>query len=304
MEKVLLGKTGLEVSRLGIGLSEIGSSDEETSKKILNTALDNGINFFDTSSCYGKSEEFVGENLSKYRNDIILASKCGHSSRFDSSLPDWSYEGIKKSIDRSLTLLQTDRVDIMQLHSCGVDTLEKGEVIKALEEAKSDGKIIHLGFSGDNDAAIWAAESNKFETIQTSFNLVEQKARYKLFDLVDKNELGLIAKRPIANGAWRANENPNVHSAPTNYAEEYFNRAGIMNGEGSIINEPKDRIMTSMGYTFSFNDIDVGIIGTQNPKHLLSNIDMYKECLEMPKEVVNELNKRFDKFGKNWDQRT
>ena len=71
-----------------------------------------------------------------------------------------------------------------------------------------------------------------------------------------------------------------------------------MTGEGSIINEPKDRIMTSMGYTFSFNDIDVGIIGTQNPKHLLSNIDMYKECLEMPKEVVNELNNRFDKFGK------
>ena len=50
--------------------------------------------------------------------------------------------------------------------------------------------------------------------------------------------------------------------------------------------------------------IDVGIIGTQNPKHLLNNIDMYEECLEMPKEVVNELNKRFDKFGKNWDQRT
>ena len=136
MEKVLLGKTGLEVSRLGIGLSEIGSSDEETSKKILNTALDNGINFFDTSSCYGKSEEFVGKNLFGHRNNIILASKCGHSSRFNSNLPDWSYQGIKESIDRSLTLLKTDRIDIMQLHSCGVDTLEKGEVIKALEEAK------------------------------------------------------------------------------------------------------------------------------------------------------------------------
>ena len=87
--------------------------------------------------------------------------------------------------------------------------------------------------------------------------------------MVDKNELGLIAKRPIANGAWRANENPNVHSAPTNYAEEYFRRAGIMTRLGDIIDEPKDRIMTSMGYIFSFNDIDVGIIGTQNPKHLL-----------------------------------
>ena len=65
-----------------------------------------------------------------------------------------------------------------------------------------------------------------------------------------------------------------------------LDRAGIMTRLGSIINEPKDRIMTSMGYTFSFNDIDVGIIGTQNPKHLLSNIDMYSECLKISKEVV------------------
>tara|TARA_B100000575_G_scaffold250887_1_gene217992 strand:+ start:566 stop:1480 length:915 start_codon:yes stop_codon:yes gene_type:complete len=304
MEKVLLGKTNLKVSRLGIGLSEIGSSDKDTSKQILITALDNGINFFDTSSCYGKSEEFVGDNLSDKRNDIVLASKCGHSSRFDPDLPDWSYQGIKKSIDRSLRLLKTDRIDIMQLHSCDVETLEKGEVIKALEESKSDGKIVNLGFSGDNDASIWAANCGIFKSIQTSFNLVEQKARYKLFEIVKKNNLGLIAKRPIANGAWRANENPNVHSAPSNYAEEYFRRAGIITRKGKIDQEPEDRILTSMGYVFSFNEIDVGIIGTQNPKHLLSNINMYSECLNMSEKVIKELNNRFDEFGKDWDQRT
>ena len=304
MEKVLLGKTNLKVSRLGIGLSEIGSSDKDTSKQILITALDNGINFFDTSSCYGKSEEFVGENLSDKRNDIVLASKCGHSSKFDPNLPDWSYQGIKKSIDRSLRLLKTDRIDIMQLHSCNVDTLEKGEVIKALEESKSEGKVVHLGFSGDNEASIWAANCGIFKSIQTSFNLVEQKARYKLFEIVKKNNLGLIAKRPIANGAWRANDNPNVHSAPSNYAEEYFRRAGIITRKGKIDQEPEDRILTSMGYVFSFNEIDVGIIGTQNPKHLLSNINMYSECLNMPEKVIEELNSRFDEFGKDWDQRT
>lgn len=304
MEKVLLGKTNLKVSRLGIGLSEIGSSDKDTSKQILITALDNGINFFDTSSCYGKSEEFVGENLSDKRNDIVLASKCGHSSKFDPNLPDWSYQGIKKSIDRSLRLLKTDRIDIMQLHSCNVDTLEKGEVIKALEESKSEGKVVHLGFSGDNEASIWAANCGIFKSIQTSFNLVEQKARYKLFEIVKKNNLGLIAKRPIANGAWRANDNPNVHSAPSNYAEEYFRRAGIITRKGKIDQEPEDRILTSMGYVFSFNEVDVGIIGTQNPKHLLSNINMYSECLNMPEKVIEELNSRFDEFGKDWDQRT
>ena len=278
--------------------------DKDTSKQILITALDNGINFFDTSSCYGKSEEFVGENISDKRNDIVLASKCGHSSKFDPNLPDWSYQGIKKSIDRSLRLLKTDRIDIMQLHSCNVDTLEKGEVIKALEEAKSEGKVVHLGFSGDNEASIWAANCGIFKSIQTSFNLVEQKARYKLFEIVKKNNLGLIAKRPIANGAWRANDNPNVHSAPSNYAEEYFRRAGIITRKGKIDQEPEDRILTSMGYVFSFNEIDVGIIGTQNPKHLLSNINMYSECLNMPEKVIEELNSRFDEFGKDWDQRT
>ena len=59
-----------------------------------------------------------------------------------------------------------------------------------------------------------------------------------------------------------------------------------------------------MGYIFSFNEIDVGIIGTQNPKHLISNINMYSKCLEMSENVVDELNKRFDEFGKDWDQRT
>ena len=59
-----------------------------------------------------------------------------------------------------------------------------------------------------------------------------------------------------------------------------------------------------MGYVFSFNEIDVGIIGTQNPKHLLSNINMYSECLNMSEKVIKELNNRFDEFGKDWDQRT
>ena len=137
-------------------------------------------------------------------------------------------------------------------------------------------------------------KSNKIFIYQINNNGVIAKSR----------NLGIIAKRPIANGAWRANENPNVHSAPTNYAEEYFSREGKMTRLGDIIDEPKDRIMTSMGYIFSFNDIDVGIIGTQNPKHLLSNIDMYSECLKISREVISELNRRFDEFGKNWDQRT
>ena len=102
MEQTTLGKTGLRVSRLGIGLSEIGSSDESNVKKILATALDAGINFFDTASCYGRSEEFIGKTMSSMRDNFVLASKCGHSSRFNENFKDWGYKGIKASIDRSL----------------------------------------------------------------------------------------------------------------------------------------------------------------------------------------------------------
>ncbi len=304
MEKVKLGKTGLDVTRLGIGLSEIGTSDQKNVSQLLMAALESGINFFDTSSCYGRSEEFTGKVLSNYRDDIVLASKCGHSSKFNPGLSDWSYEGIKASIERSLKLLNTDRLDLIQIHSCGVEELKKEEMMKALEEAKSSGKVLHIGYSGDNEAALWAAESELFETIQTSFNLVEQKARYKLFKATEENNLGVIAKRPIANAAWRALESPSVSSAPSNYAEEYYRRAQVMGDLGKLTDEPEDRILTSMGFVFSFDQVNVSIIGTQNLNHLKSNINMYNQSLPIPKATIEDLCLKFDKVGRDWQQRT
>ena len=78
MQTRKLGSTGIEVSRLGIGLSEIRESDVHTVEKLLNTALDQGINFLDTSACYGNSEELVGKTVANRRNEFSLATKCGH----------------------------------------------------------------------------------------------------------------------------------------------------------------------------------------------------------------------------------
>ena len=304
MEKVQLGNTGLNVSRLGIGLSEIGSSDESVAKNVLINAFDSGINFFDTSSCYNRSEEFFGKVMSSNRDEIVLDSKCGHASRFDNNLEDWSYKGVKLSIERSLKLLKTDRLDLIQIHSCTLKELNEGETFRAMSEAKEKGKVLHLGFSGDNEAAIWAAKSGLFDTIQTSFNLVEQKARYELLEIIKKNNIGLIAKRPIANGAWRALENPHVHSAPSNYAEEYYRRAQIIGSQGRLKDEPEDRILTSMGFVFGFSEVNVGIIGTQNPNHLKSNVKTFNDSLPISKNTISELCDRYDNLGKDWEQRT
>ena len=180
MQTVPFGKTGFNVSRLGVGLSEIGSqlsvSDQDQATKMLNTALDSGINFLDTSACYGISELLTGKAVAERRDDYFLATKAGHIA-LGADGEEWTYQAVSEAIDRSLRLLQTDHVDLVQLHSCGIDVLERGDVIRALQDAQKAGKTRFFGYSGDNEAAHWAVDSGLFATLQTSYNLVEQRAR-------------------------------------------------------------------------------------------------------------------------------
>ncbi|MCH8911885.1 MAG: aldo/keto reductase, partial [Chloroflexi bacterium] len=205
METKRLGKTDLEVGRLGIGLSEIGSNLEMTDtdqvRSVIFQALDGGVNFLDTAACYGISEEILGVVASERRDEFVLATKAGHF------LPrgegeDWTSELITSSIDRSLQLMNIDHVDLVQLHSCTVEILERGDVIRALQDARAAGKTRYIGYSGDKENAKWAVTSGLFDTLQTSFNLVDQSARTNLFADVEERDMGLIIKRPIANAVW------------------------------------------------------------------------------------------------------
>lgn len=113
MEKRAFGKTDMEVSVLGFGGAEIGFSGAtaETVDRLLGSALDAGLNFIDTAECYGNSEELIGKTMSHRRNDFYLITKCGHASGFDA--PDWDPQMLSESIDRSLTRLNTDRLDVV-----------------------------------------------------------------------------------------------------------------------------------------------------------------------------------------------
>ena len=141
MQSNILGRTDLRVSRLGFGTSEIGLNLSVEDKKNISTifsyALDNGINFIDTAASYGISEQIIGESISHRRSEFILASKTGHSVLGK----DWTYDDIIQSVDKSLRLLKTDYIDIMQLHGTDVTSLEKGDVIRALQDSKAEGKI-------------------------------------------------------------------------------------------------------------------------------------------------------------------
>ena len=307
MQKVQFGSTGFETSRLGVGLSEIGSfelSDQAQATNVLNTALDNGINFLDTSACYGISEELVGNGVSQRRDDYFLATKAGHVARGYEG-EEWTFQTVVDSIDRSLRLLQTDHVDVVQLHSCDIDVLEKGDAIRALQEAQQAGKTRFIGYSGDNESAHWAVDSGLFATLQTSYNLVEQRARTTgLLEKAIAKGMGTIIKRPIAGGVWGKSRPDAADQTASNYNTPYLERAKSVRTLGPIENEPDDAILTSLGYTLSDPNANVAIVGTTNPSHMATNVRQIDNDLPIPDCVIAELNRRFEQLDKDWAQRT
>ncbi len=306
MEKHLFGQTGMEVARLGIGLAEIGfelpENEESEAGRLLNMALDNGINFLDTAACYGISERTIGRTVSGRRDEYYLATKAGHSAG-EPGWQEWTYRTIVDSVDRSLRLMNTDRLDLVQLHSCGIDVLEKGQVIKALQDVKTAGKTGHIGYSGDNEDAHWAVESGEFETLQTSFSIADQRARSTgLLKKAKDKGMGIILKRPIAGGSWQRARNSK--GGGRGYDEPYLQRSKKMASEGPISGEPSDSIQFSLAFVFAYPEPDVAIVGTKNSTHLERNLSLIKEGISISEEAIKELQTRFDRLDDNWRQLT
>ena len=164
MEMSSFGNTDLKVSRLGTGLAEMGYEltldDVTEAGRVLNAALDGGINFLDTAASYQVSEELIGRTIAHRRDEYILATKCGGVHDGYEGVP-WTAQTIRDSVDRSLTRMKTDHLDLLQLHSCSLEVLEKGEAIEAVLEAKRAGKTRYVGYSGDNADGIGAGYNQR-----------------------------------------------------------------------------------------------------------------------------------------------
>jgi aryl-alcohol dehydrogenase-like predicted oxidoreductase len=301
-----LGRTGLEVSRLGIGLAAISQEtleDIANVERVLVAALESGINFFDTAECYHDSEEMVGRAVSARRDEFYLATKFGHNLSEDGQdlVPAWSTVAIDASIDRSLKRLRTDHVDLLQLHTCDLDVLQKGEAIEAAQRARDAGKTRFIGYSGDNEAAMWAVESGIFDTLQVSFNVTDQRPRTGLLAAAKANDMGVIVKRPIANGAWGSAANPtaNLRWGP-DYGDVYWRRGQAMTALGPIEGAPDDRIAMSLGFLFAHPEVDTAIVGTRNVSHLKSNIGLVESEVTVAESVMAELYRRWDELDDGW----
>jgi aryl-alcohol dehydrogenase-like predicted oxidoreductase len=208
MKYRILGRTGLRVSAVGLGTmvhaGHFGPMKDSESLSAIETALDLGVNFIDTSDAYGAgySETLLGEALRGKRDRVILATKGGNVMVGpERGQRNFSPDYIGRVLGESLKRLKTDYVDLYQLHNPTVDVIERGDVWEVLERAKQAGKIRHIGVSINTiEEGIAAVNGGRSDTIQLEFNLLAQEPAEKIFPLAQKRNIGIIARVPLRRG--------------------------------------------------------------------------------------------------------
>jgi aryl-alcohol dehydrogenase-like predicted oxidoreductase len=203
-----LGKTGLRVSIVGLGTmvhaGHFGPMKDSESLEAIETALELGVNFIDTSDAYGAGygETLLGNAFKGKRDKIVIATKGGNvmvgpnrgKRIFE---PDY----ISRVMDESLRRLQTDYIDLYQLHNPTVEVIERGAVWEVLERAKKAGKIRHYGVSiNSTEEGTAAVKDGRAETIQVEYNLLAQEPAETFFPAAQQANIGVIARVPLKRG--------------------------------------------------------------------------------------------------------
>ena len=265
MEQRRLGRTDIVASVLGFGGSEIGYQgvSGRTVGRLLAGALDAGLNVIDTAECYEDSESLIGKAIGARRRELYLFTKCGHAGGW--ARADWRQAPILASVERSLRRLATDYVDLIQLHSCSLAELRKGEAIEALERARERGWARYIGYSGDGEAARYAVQCGRFDTLQTSVSIADQEAIELTLPLAQTRQMGVIAKRPLANVAWRYERKP---AEP--YHQTYWSRLRTLDYP-FLKSAPDTVVSTALRFTLSAPGVHTAIVGTTRPERWQQN---------------------------------
>ena len=292
MEKRRLGRTDLPVSVLGFGGSEIGyeGASAATVTRLLGQALDAGLTVVDTAECYERSEELIGAALGVRRRECFIFTKCGHAGGW--ARPDWRSPGLLASIERSLERLRTDHVDLIQLHSCSEGVLRRGEAVRALETARERGLARFIGYSGDGAAARFAVECGAFDTLQTSISIADQEALDLTLPRAAERDMGVIAKRPIANAAWMGARRPSRGA----YGYEYWRRLQRLDYD---FMKGRDAVAMALRFTLSVPGVHTAIVGTARPGRFEDNARHVARLLAPP-EVAAIRARWTEAAGRSW----
>jgi aryl-alcohol dehydrogenase-like predicted oxidoreductase len=291
MEQRPFGATGLTVSVLGLGAGHIGDprTSEDDVGRLLNRALDLGVTFVDTARGYGLSEARIGRHLAHRRGDFVLSTKGGYGA---DGAGDWTAAAITLGIEQALLRMRTDVIDVFFLHSCPRHVLEQGDVPRALEEAKTRGKVRVTAYSGENDALAFAADAG-FGALQCSINVADQRSLDAEVKTAARRGLGVVAKRPIANAPWR------FASRPTgDYCEVYWERLQAMGGDA--LRGDADWLDVALRFAAFAPGVSTAILGTGR----IENLEAAARVVEkgpLDAATFTRLREAFHAHDKGWD---
>ncbi len=284
MEYTTLGRTGLRVSVAGLGcggFSRLGlgtGKSEADAIDLVHQALDLGVNLFDTASVYG-TEEVLGKALKAApRDQVVIATKAWIPRREGRSAADRAVE----SLDNSLRRLDTDYIDVFQLHGVAPESYDRARdtIAPALLAEQAKGKIRHLGVTetgssdGEHRMARRAVEDGIWDTLMLAFHMMHQNARTEVFPRTIANRVGTLLMFAVRNIFSRPDRLTAELRQLANDGKVARWLADAPNPLGFLLHEAGAADITDAAYRFVRHEpgVDVVLFGTGDPGHLRSNI--------------------------------
>jgi aryl-alcohol dehydrogenase-like predicted oxidoreductase len=308
LERAVLGRTGLEVTKLGYGAMELRGPaggrgrtiDPADAQAILRAVLDAGINFIDTSPDYGDSEELIGAAIAGRRDEFFLASKCG--CPIDQPAPRegerpphvFTPENIRAGVEQSLRRMNVDHIDIVQFHvSPSREELEEHGAVEALADLRAEGKVRFLGMSGTLPNLPDHIAMDVFDAFQIPYSALEREHEAVITDAASAGS-GTIIRGGVARG--QPDKMPAVADLPAPWAEAMQQMAQTRRDrwEAAELDDLLDgatRSEFTLRFTLSHPEMHTTIVGTANPDHLAANVAAAAKGA-LPSDVYEEAKRR------------
>lgn len=312
-----LGKTNFNISEISLGTWQVGGKwgsgfDDKTADELINTAIDNGVNFIDTADVYenGLSETAVGRVVRSRSERIYVATKCGRQINPHVN-EGYTPKALQQFVEDSLKRTGLETLDLIQLHCPPTEVYYRPEIFELFEKLKDQGKILNLGVSVEKvEEALKAIEYPNVTTVQIIFNLFRQRPSELFFAEAKKKDIGIIARVPLASGLLTGKFDSKTtfdHQDHRNFNRngEAFDKGETFSGIDyelglkavealkNVFPDSQNLAPIALQWILNFNEISCIIPGASKKEHVISNLSVY-DVPKLTSDQILAMNKIYD----------
>lgn len=317
MKKRTLGKTGFEISEISLGTWQLGGKwgtdfDDKLAAKTLDTAIEGGVNFIDTADVYKgtESETAVGKAIKRTDKRVYVATKCGRQINPHTN-ENYTPEALRGYVEDSLTRLDVDAIDLIQLHCPPTEVYYRPEIFGEFEKLKDEGKILNLGVSIEKvEEGIKALEYDNVTSIQVIYNMFRQRPQEKLFPMAKEKNVGIIVRVPLASGLLTGKFTKESEFGEKDHRN--FNREGEFFDVGEtfsgipfekgveaveklkkVVPDDENLVHLALRWVMMRDEVSCVIPGASSVDHVESNLKASKKP-GVSKEIMEEITRTYN----------